>query len=166
MIIFSSTSKLVNDSVLVLTPWSYNTVREVGLVDAVRELLSLQTEPSVFPVLGSVLPSETVVRWYEVPRVELDPRLVSEALKPPPRPGVNHPAHEVEVAASVGQHKVVVEPVVVSARTLGQHVAQSGGGPQIEDSPGHGGHSSGGDELVRHRGEAVGGHRHHVIIQT
>ena len=151
---------------LVLIPWSNNTVRKVRLVDAVRELLCLQTEPSVFPVLGSVLPSETVVRWYEVPGVELDPWLVCEALQPPPRPGVNHPAHEVEATARVGQHKVVVEPVVVSARTFLQDVAQPGGGPQVEDRPGHGGHSPGGDELVRHRGETVGGHRHDVVIET
>ena len=83
LIIFSLTSKLVKDSVLILPPRSDNTAREVGLVDAVRELLCLQTEPSVFPVLGSALPRETVVRRDEVSRVELDPGLVCEALQPP-----------------------------------------------------------------------------------
>ena len=77
------TSKLVEDSVPVLLTGPHHTAREVWLVDAVRKLLSLQTEPSVLPVIGSVLARETVVCGDEVASVELDSGLVSEALQPP-----------------------------------------------------------------------------------
>ena len=42
-----------------------------------------------------------------------------------------HPAGEVELPLGVGQHKVVVEAVVVTAGALGQHRAQQGGCPDI-----------------------------------
>ena len=38
--------------------------------------------------------------------------------------------------------------------------------PEVEHSAGHTSHLPGGDELVRHRGETVGGHRHDVVIET
>ena len=42
-----------------------------------------------------------------------------------------HPAGKVELPLGVGQHKVVVEAVVVTAGALGQHRAQQGRGPDI-----------------------------------
>ena len=41
-----------------------------------------------------------------------------ETLQPPPGPPTHHPAHKLHLSASVGQHKVVVEAIIISTRTL------------------------------------------------
>ena len=41
-----------------------------------------------------------------------------------------HSADKVELPLGVGEDKVVIKPVVVSARALGQHVSKSGRGPE------------------------------------
>ena len=77
---------------MVSLPWPDHAARKVRLVDGVRELLCLKTEPSMLSISGSFLATQTVIRWDEVAGVELNTWLVGEALQPSPGHRVLNPA--------------------------------------------------------------------------